>query len=161
MRRNERRNKAVMKRLKKVAIGLGVAFIAVQFMQPAHNKSVQVLPTDFAVLYKPPQQVQQIFWNACYDCHSSNTNYPWYSNIQPMAWMVASDISNGKEKLNFSEFGSYSPRRRISKWVDIEKRIKDGTMPLSSYKFMHKNARLTENDKKLLMEWIEKISQEK
>lgn len=72
---------------------------------------------------------------------------------------MESDIKKGKEKLNFSEFGTYSSRRRNSKWIDIEKRIKDGTMPLSSYKLMHKNARLTIDEKKLIYDWIEKIIQ--
>lgn len=155
MRCNERRNKAIMKRSKKIAIVSGVAFIAVQFIQPAHNKSVQILPTDFAVLYKPPQQVQQILQNACYDCHSSNTNYPWYSNIQPMAWMMARHITNGKEKLNFSEFGSNSTRKQISKLKEISNQIKDGEMPVTSYKLMHKNANLSQEEETLLMTWLQ------
>ena len=150
-----------MSRLKKILLAILLVFIVIQFIQPGHNKGGQILPTDISNTYSIPENINVLLKNSCFDCHSNNTNYPWYSTIQPMAWLVASDIRNGKEKLNFSEFGSYSPRRRISKWVDIEKRIKDGTMPLSSYKFMHKNARLTENDKKLLVEWIEKISQEK
>lgn len=124
-------------------------------MQPVRNKSGQVLQTDISNKIFIPINVQSILNNSCYDCHSNNTIYPWYSHLQPMAWMMQDDIKDGKEKLNFSEFGSYSPRRRISKLRDIENRIKDGKMPLKSYKLMHNNARLSEEDEKLLVDWIE------
>ncbi len=69
--------------------------------------------------------------------------------------MLARDIENGKAMLNFSEFGSLSKRRRVSKLRNVENRIKDGTMPLPAYQFMHPSARLTEDDKQLLADWIE------
>ena len=144
-----------MKRFKKIAIIAGIVFIAIQFIQPAQNKSVQVLPTDFAAMYKPPQQVQQILQNACYDCHSNNTNYPWYSNIQPFAWMMTNHINNGKEKLNFSEFGSNTTRKQISKLKEISNQIKDDEMPITSYRLMHKNANLSQEEESLLMNWLQ------
>ena len=94
-----------MKSIKKIALVLVIVFVAIQFIQPAHNKSGQVLPTDFTIVYTVPPNVQTILQNACTDCHSNNTSYPWYSNIQPMAWIMKRHIDNGKEKLNFSEFG--------------------------------------------------------
>lgn len=144
-----------MKKFKKIAIALVVVFIIIQFIQPAHNKSVQVLPTNFAGMYKPPLQVQQILQNACYDCHSNNTNYPWYSSIQPMAWMMARHITNGKEKLNFSDFGSNTTRKQISKLKEISNQVKDGEMPITSYKLMHKNANLSKEEETLLMNWLQ------
>ena len=144
-----------MSRIKKIALASGIIFIAIQFIQPAHNKSGQVLPTDFAKLYTVPVNVQFILQNACYDCHSNNTNYPWYSNIQPMAWIMARHISNGKEKLNFSHFGSNTTRKQISKLKEISNQIKDGEMPITSYKLMHKSARLSQDEKALLMNWLQ------
>ncbi len=143
-----------MSRIRKILLALLLAFIAIQFIQPAHNKSEQVLPTDFARVFVIPNNVQSVLQAACYDCHSNNTNYPWYSNIQPMAWMMTRHIKNGKDKLNFSDFGSYTIRRQISKLKGIANQLKDNEMPISSYKLMHKNARLTQEEKTLLINWF-------
>ena len=147
-----------MKWLKKIVISSGVVFVAIQFIQPVRNKSVQVFPADFSAVYTVPSNVQSIFQNACYDCHSNNTNYPWYSNIQPVAWIMANHIKKGKAKLNFSEFGSNSTRKQISKLKEIFDQIKDDEMPLSSYKVMHKDARLSQSEKDLLMNWMNKTA---
>lgn len=147
-----------MSRMKKILLGLFIVFIVIQFIQPAHNKTVQALPTDFAKLYAVPDSVKSVLQSACYDCHSSNTNYPWYSNIQPMAWMMARHITNGKEKLNFSDFGSNTIRKQISKLKEISNQIKDDEMPLTSYKLIHKNARLSQNEKALLINWMQKTA---
>lgn len=147
-----------MKPIKKIALVLVIVFVAIQFIQPAHNKSGQVLPTDFIKLYVVPNDVQNILQNACYDCHSNNTNYPWYSNIQPIAWLMKSHIDSGKVKLNFSEFGSYSSRRQISKLKGIANQIKDDEMPISSYKAMHTKANLTKEEKSLIIQWMNKTA---
>jgi len=148
-----------MKPIKKIVLAFGIVFIAIQFIQPAHNKSGQVLPTDFAKIYEVPDSVKNVLQNACYDCHSNNTSYPWYSNIQPMAWLMARHIKNGKEKLNFSDFGSNSTRKQISKLKEIVNQIKDDEMPISSYKLMHKKANLTKEEKVLLMDWMNKTAE--
>jgi hypothetical protein len=114
------------------------------------------LQTDLSKTYSIPNNVHTLFKNACFDCHSNNTSYPWYSNIQPIGWILAKDIENGKAKVNFSEFGSLSSRRQISKLQGVENRIKDGTMPLPEYQFMHPSARLTEEERRLLIDWIQK-----
>jgi hypothetical protein len=144
-----------MGRFKKVLIAIGIALIAIQFIHPAANKSDQELATDISKTVTIPANVQAILKNACYDCHSNNTVYPWYSNFQPMAWFMAGHIKEAKEKLNFSEFGSYSPRRQISKLDGIANSIKDDIMPLSSYKLMHKSANLSADEKALLINWAQ------
>lgn len=143
-----------MSRIKKILLALLIVFIAIQFIQPARNKSGQVLPTNFAKVYTVPGNIQSILQNACYDCHSNSTSYPWYSNIQPMAWIMARHIKNGKEELNFSEFGSYTSRRQISKLKGIANQIKDNEMPIWSYKMMHKKANLTKEEKVLIIDWM-------
>jgi hypothetical protein len=141
---------------KKIIFLLLLALVAIQFIRPARNKSGQVLPTDFAKVYPVPQHLQTVFQNACYDCHSNNTVYPWYMDIQPVAWMMAKHIRNGKQKLNFSDFGSYKGRMQSSKLKEIANQVKDDEMPLSSYKWMHKEARLSDEDKKSIIDWIYK-----
>lgn len=147
-----------MKPIKKIVLALAVVFISMQFIQPARNRSGQALPTDFARTFSIPANVEGIFQNACYDCHTNNTNYPWYSNIQPMAWIMANHINNGKAKLNFSDFCSNTTRKQISKLKEVSSQIKDDEMPISSYKAMHKKANLTKEERNLLMDWVNKIA---
>ncbi|MFA5814946.1 MAG: heme-binding domain-containing protein [Bacteroidales bacterium] len=144
-----------MSLIKKILLVIGIVFIAIQFIQPAHNKSGQVLATDISKIVSIFDSVQAVLKNACYDCHSNNTNYPWYSNIQPMGWLMAKHIRQGKEALNFNAFGSYSLRRQLSKLNGIANSIKDDIMPLSSYKLMHKNAQLSTNEKTLFINWAQ------
>src|SRR2546430_458063 len=92
-----------------------VAFILIQFIQPARNKNGQVLQTDITRIVTVPPTIKAILETACYDCHSNNTRYPWYANIQPGGWWLAKHIRDGKDEINFSEFGSYSPRRQANK----------------------------------------------
>jgi len=78
-----------------------------------------------------------------------------YSNIQPMGWLMAYHIKQAKNQLNFSEFGSYSQRRQVSKLDGIVNSIKDDIMPLKSYKIMHKSAQLSTDEKSLLINWAQ------
>jgi len=146
-----------MKRFKKILLGLVIVLIVIQFVQPPKNRSAEILQTDLTKTIIVPDSVQSILKISCYDCHSNNTNYPWYSTIQPIGWMLARHIKDGKADLNFSEFGSYSLRRKISKLNEIEKSITDKTMPLASYTLLHNNARLSQEDKKLLSNWSIKM----
>ena len=139
-------------------LALLIVFVAIQIIQPARNISGQVLSTDITKTVNVPDKVLDIFKNSCYDCHSNNTRYPWYVNIQPMGLMMARHIRNGKEMLNFNEFGSYTSRRQISKLKEIANQIKDDEMPISSYKIMHQNARLSKEQKDLLMDWMNKTA---
>jgi hypothetical protein len=142
-----------MNRVKKILLGLLIIVVIIQFIQPARNKNGQVFPTDISKIVSMPENVQTVLKTACYDCHSNNTQYPWYINIQPVGWMLARHIKEGKEELNFSEFGSYSTRRRVSKLKSIENSIKDGTMPIPSYTIIHKNAMLTKEEKERIIDW--------
>ena len=128
-----------------------------QLVQPTRNRGVAILPTDIQKIYAVPDRVSAVLKNSCYDCHSNNTRYPWYSFIQPGAWLMASHIKKGKADLNFSEFGVYSNRRQQNKLQAIANSITDETMPLSSYTLLHKNARLSTDDKVILLDWIKGI----
>jgi hypothetical protein len=145
--------------LKKIFfIGL-IIFLLMQFYRPARNIMLeQDYTADFAKTYPIPKNVETILRTSCYDCHSNNTQYPWYSNIQPIRFFMESHIKEGKEELNFNEYGNYSKRRQNSKLKAISKEIKGDDMPLASYTLIHKNAILSNNQKKEVITWIEKIS---
>jgi Haem-binding domain len=140
---------------KKIFLAIGIVFIAIQFFRPARNKSNQVLDTDISKMVAASDSVLSILKSACYDCHSNNTDYPWYSNIQPIGWLMAYHLKKAINELNFSEFGSYSQRRQLSKLDGIANSIKDDIMPLKSYKIMHKNAQLSTNEKSSLINWAQ------
>ena len=132
-------------------------FILIQFIQPARNKSSEILSTDLTKTFRPPAKVQSILKTACYDCHSNNTNYPWYARVQPFGWFLARHIRKGKAELNFNEFGSYSSRRQISKLNGIANSVKDGSMPLSSYTMMHKETLLSNDDRAVIIDWATRM----
>lgn len=146
-----------MKVLKIIAIILLLAFVGIQFIPTTRNQSDIVPVTDLMETYNVPEQVEVIFKTSCYDCHSNYTAYPWYNKIQPVSWIMEGHIKEGKAELNFSEFGSYSERKQKSKFKSILSQVKDGEMPLTSYTWMHREAKLSENEKKALEDWINKM----
>jgi competence CoiA-like predicted nuclease len=145
-----------MRLIKKILLAIVIVAVLIQFIQPAHNKSVQETQMEITKLYSMPVTVQNILKNVCYDCHSNHTRYPWYVHIQPMGWLMAKHIKEGKDELNFDEFGSYSLRRKESKLRSIASSIDKETMPLQSYTLMHADARLTENEKAIIIDWATK-----
>lgn len=141
---------------KKILSVILIAFVAIQFIRPARNSTGQVLPTDITKTLSLPDTVLNVLRHSCYDCHSDNTRYPWYVNIQPLGWILATHIKNGKENLNFSEFGSYSERKQANKLKSIKLSLQDGSMPLYSYTIMHTDAKLSILNKNLVSDWAKK-----
>lgn len=143
---------------KKVGLLILIFFlVAIQFFQAARNETRKVLAVDFNKAYIMPDSIQVLLQNSCFDCHSNNTRYPWYSNIQPFGWWLAHHIKEGKSELNFSEFGDYSTRRQKSKLKAIKDALEDNSMPLSSYTLIHTKAKLSKVDKASIISWIDKI----
>ena len=101
-----------------------LAFIVIQFFRPEKNQAEGISPNDITNLYTVPADVQLILKTSCNDCHSNNTVYPWYSNIQPFAWWLKDHIDDGKKHLNFSEFASYPIRRQYKKLEETNEEVK-------------------------------------
>src|SRR5207249_4489476 len=112
------------------------------FFRPAKNKAEGMSPHDITTKYTVPDDVQKILQVACYDCHSNNTRYPWYAEVQPVAWWLDGHIKDGKHSLNFSEFAGYPIRRQYKTMDEVMDLVKAGTMPLASYTWIHTDARL-------------------
>ena len=145
-----------MKVVKKILLGLLIVLILIQFIRPARNTGDGMMSADISRGVNIASNIQQRLKTSCYDCHSNHTNYPWYSSIQPLGWWLAHHIKEGKAELNFDEFSSYSKRRQLSKLKAIGESMKDGSMPLSSYTLIHQNAKLSVEDKKMIIDWAEK-----
>ena len=148
-----------MKKIIKKILFIGlIIFLLMQLYQPARNESFeQDITANFTKVYNVPKNVEAILRTSCYDCHSNNTNYPWYSNVQPVGFFMEHHIKEAKEDLNFSEWGNYSKRKQENKLDRIVKQIKSDEMPLASYTLIHKNARLTTVQKEEIMDWLSKI----
>jgi len=143
-----------MKILKIIALVLLIAFVGIQFIPTNRNQSETVPRTDFMLVNNTPKNINKKLQVSCYDCHSNNTVYPWYNEIQPIAWFLENHIKESKQELNFSIWNNYSNRRKKSKLKSIISQIKDDKMPLSSYTIIHGNTKLSESEKELIVEWI-------
>lgn len=148
-----------MKWFKWIGIGVLAVLVGLQFIPARTNQSTIVPPTDFVKAYNVPEDVKSILAVSCYNCHSNNTNYPWYSRVQPVGWYLENHINKGKEDLNFSEFGDYSARMQQSKLKSMISQVEDGEMPLPSYTFIHREARLSENSKKRLVDYLKTLNE--
>jgi hypothetical protein len=139
--------------IKKAAILLIVLLVAIQFVRPAKNQSTVQLPSDITRVTEVPENVLSLLKVACYDCHSNNTVYPWYNNIQPVYWWMNKHVVNGKKHLNFSTFGDYGFEKGQKKLNGIAKVIEKDEMPLSSYTLIHRDAILNKEQKQLVTNW--------
>jgi len=139
--------------MKKILIGIIAIFIVIQFIHPQKNISAAPGGQHIEKLYLMSDSVKTVLQKACYDCHSNNTRYPWYNNIQPVAWWLRHHIDEGKDELNFSEFGTYKPKRQLKKLKEITHEVQEGDMPLDSYTWTHKDAILTDAEKNLVIDW--------
>ena len=136
-----------MSKFKITLIVLAVIIIAIQFI-PVNRTNPPVTAT-----FDAPMEVISVFKRSCYDCHSNETNWPWYSYIAPVSWLVSSDVEEARSHFNFSEWGNLS-RKDIAKmkeeiWDEIEKE----DMPLWKYTILHPDANLTPQDKTLIKDW--------
>ena len=147
-----------MKKVLKIILTIVLfIFIAIQFYQPALNVDKgQVYTTDFTQVYKMPIEVKAMLQTSCYDCHSNNTNYVWYDYVQPARTLVENHIKNAKQDLNFNEWGTYSNRKQERLLNSIKEQIETKQMPLSSYTIMHENAKLNDEQIKVLTNWLKK-----
>jgi hypothetical protein len=138
----------------KIALAfLGVAFVAIQFIRPARNASAAPPGSGIEARYPVPANVMQILRRSCFDCHSDSTVYPWYEQIQPAAWWLNSHIQDGKRGINFDRFATYRPMRQYSKFRDIVEQLQSDKMPLGSYLWIHRYARLTAEEKDDVVRW--------
>ncbi|GAB3343197.1 heme-binding domain-containing protein [Marivirga atlantica] len=144
--------------MKKAAIIILILGIGIQFIPVPKNQSDEVSKTDFLQTVEAPFNIQQMIKASCYDCHSNNTNYPWYGRVRPFAWLLQQHIDEGKDELNFSTFQEYSGRMQREKIRSMISQISDGEMPLKEYLWMHPEAELTNDEKEQLIKYLETLN---
>jgi hypothetical protein len=137
--------------LVRVMIGLLVLFVAIQFWPVA--RSNPPVTGDLAA----PEPVNSILRRSCYDCHSNETRWPWYSYVAPVSWLVAHDVEEGREHMNLSEWSKLSENKRASVADEMAEEVEDGEMPLPMYLRAHADAKLSDEDKRILRKWADEL----
>ena len=143
--------------LKKIGWVLLIALVAIQFIRPAKNQTSDPQPNAIHTKFDVPQNVSAILKKACLDCHSNNSQYPWYANIQPVYWWLNDHIEEGKGHLNFDEYTNKRLRYQYHKMEEVIEEVKEGEMPLNSYTWTHADARLTLEEKAALTGWAQQV----
>jgi mono/diheme cytochrome c family protein len=142
---------------KKIVSILILVLVLIQFIQPKKNQSKDYT-NDISTEIKIPKEVQEIIKTSCADCHSNKTVYPWYNNIAPISWFLASHVNEGKEHLNFSEWTEYNNRQKNHILKKMKEEIEEGEMPLFSYTLIHKNATLNKQQRASFLNWLKTIN---
>ena len=145
-----------MKIVKKIALVLLVILIAMQFYRPEKNIAEKGHDMVFIAETKPQPELGTLLKQACYDCHSNNTVYPWYNNIAPVSYWLADHVNDGKKHLNFSDWESYSIKKKDHKLEEVVEMVEDLEMPLNEYTWTHEEARLTEEQREAIIAWAKK-----
>jgi hypothetical protein len=135
-------------------------FVAIQFFPPKKNDNLVNPQNDIVFKLEIPAPVKKKIVDACYDCHSNKTVYPFYNNIAPVSWMLARDIKEGKGHLNFSEWANYDRKTQIKLLTKICDEIKAGEMPLKSYVFFHSRAIINPKELEEICQWTEQASEQ-
>ena len=136
---------------RKIMLVLLAVLVIIQFIHPKKNKAEGVQPNYI------PADVKTILAKACYDCHSNNTRYPWYANLQPLHWWLEKHIKNGKKEINFDDYTNKSLRYQYHKMEEVIEQVKEGEMPLNSYTWIHKDAKLTTEEKAKITGWAQSV----
>ena len=142
--------------LRRIILLMLAVLIIIQLFHSKQNirEEEPIKDNNIETVLAVPSEVSGILLYSCYDCHSNNTDYPWYAEIQPIDWWINRHIREGKKELNFDEFAAYSARRQYKKLEEINEVVQEGEMPLKAYTLIHKEAKLSEAQKRSIATWV-------
>ena len=146
--------------IKKMALIFLILLIVIQFFTIDKTTKPIDVSTDILALTSANPEISGILKTSCYDCHSNQPVYPWYTNIAPLSWWIKHHINEGSHHLNFSEWGTYSKKRKNHKLDECVEMLNENEMPLTSYTIVHKDAKLTNNQKNLLINWFSTLKEQ-
>lgn len=146
--------------MKKILLILLILFLAIQFVRPSRNLSSSSQPNALHNKYDVEPAVKTILAKACWDCHSNNTRYPWYSHIQPVAWWLADHVKDGKRHFNYDEFLTYDVSDQDHSMEEVVETVKGKSMPIRSYTWGHSDARLTDEERSRLTTWAQSVREQ-
>lgn len=143
--------------LKNTAIIFVLLFLLIQSFRIDKTTKPVDPAKDFMALTSANAEVANTLKIACYDCHSNQPTYPWHTNIAPVSWWIKHHIDEGSHHLNFSEWGTYSDKKKNHKLEECIEMVEEGEMPMNSYTWMHKEAKLTDAQKLQLVEFFKAV----
>ena len=143
-----------MRIIKRLAIVLVLLLLAIQVVRPEKTNPIIDPERTIQARTQMSPQVSAIIERSCQDCHTYKTVWPWYSQVAPMSWLVASDVNEGREHLSLSDWANYDKKKAISKLDEICEEVSEGAMPLPTYTVLHPEAKLTEEEKRILCDWV-------
>lgn len=130
----------------------------IQFIPNDLPENAEDLSNDLLQVENIPENIRFLLKETCYDCHSNQVRYPWYSYVAPVSWLVARDVRDGRDELNLSEWGDLKKRKKIKALSDLTEEVEEKNMPLPIYPIMHKNARLSDEQRNILIEWAKSFN---
>ncbi len=146
------------KLLKWVLPGLTALVLLLQFTNPARTNPPVPPGGDISATNPPPPQIAALLHAACYDCHSDETTWPWYSRVAPVSWLVVGDVNRGRERLNFSDWPHALPDRAARRLEQMSEELGYKQMPPAKYTLIHADARLTDDQRKELENWADETA---
>lgn len=150
-----------MKKFLKIFVILVVAgFVILQFFRPDRTNPPINEAETLEASTKVPPDVQMILARSCNDCHSSKTVWPWYSNISPASWFLADHIEDGRRHLNFSTWATYDNKKKLKRLEETCDLVKAREMPLPSYLWIHRSAKLSDSEIAAICEWTKAMEAE-
>jgi len=144
-----------MRKSKLIGAVIVAILIIIQLIPSGRPDVIKTNKSDLLVNNSVPDSVAHLFKNACYNCHSNETTYPWYSYVAPVSWLVSRDVKRGRNHLNFSEWEDNSKMDKAGLLDDINDEVSDGEMPIAIYTLMHPDAKLTSAERLLIVNWTE------
>ena len=144
----------------KIALTVITLLVLIQFIPGQKNIGETGGPNAIDKVVTVDPQIEQILKTSCYDCHSNNTHYPWYSAIQPVRFIMDKHAVDGKKEINFSEFSTYTKKRKLHKLDEVVEMLDEDEMPLKSYTIIHGDAKLSIEQKEQLKQWVKNAKQE-
>ena len=145
--------------LKRISLILAITFLFIQSFRI--DKSTQPIDPskDLISIAAPNAEVTQLLKTACYDCHSNQPTFPWYTNIAPVSWWIKHHINEGSHHLNFSEWATYELKRKNHKLDECVEMLEKNEMPMPSYTWVHQEAKLTNTQRLMLIEWFKGLKE--
>jgi Haem-binding domain len=139
--------------LKRIGLAGILVLLAIQLIPvDRHNPPAKASDSVY-VREAMPANVRAILQRSCSDCHSNQTHWPWYSYVAPVSWVVSSDVHEARKQMNFSEWGTYSPKKRADRLEEFCEQLMNGNMPDRKYTFIHRRARLTQEERDAVCFW--------
>ena len=145
---------------KKILYAIIAILIVIQFIPSGRPENNPVDGSDIHEQMDLPGEVSRILKNACYDCHSQKVNYPWYSSVAPISFLVSRDVREGRKHLDFSLWAEIPLKKKLKVLTEIGEEVEEGDMPMPIYPPLHPEAKLTQEDRGLILNWTEKVADE-